>query len=277
MSAYIGTYGRLVPLWTTPTMEISQDPQYKISKTVEGIAKAQRVPSPSRQWELDGSGATPAERGTLAGFALGEWGPGPFLWVPPDAPSTNLLTPATARCDTAENPSSIILPGGPMPQPDGTWSGQSYLVPNTTLVVFFGRNRPGQTTAGERIPVIPGETITAGATLAGTTATIELQFYDATDTWISTARSPVTGTETKVATVTTQAPKNAVAARIFARNTTQASRPFATWTKKPHGWAQGAGCVSAIIEDHSATAVRASRIFEQSNWYETSFTITEVG
>jgi hypothetical protein len=74
MSAYLGKPGRLIPIYSTPTMGTKGLPARTYETTLEGRVKAQIQAVGRREWDLSAGGASPSELGALHAFAAGEWG-----------------------------------------------------------------------------------------------------------------------------------------------------------------------------------------------------------
>ena len=277
---YLGTLGRMVPVGCVADQRVVSADRYAFQTTLEGRVKAQARPVGRRVWDLRlPQTSTPTDLAQVEAFAHGGWGPGPFRFVPTEAPITNLLPPDVAACKSHENPSVVIMDGGPMVQPDGSWSPSSYMNPNPSLTMFFGvADGPGFG-PGHAIPVLPGGVVTAAVTLLGEAANVTLRFYDAADVNISTFESPVQATAgTPVRSfVTGQVPSRAVACRITARNTVQGSMPQVTWTNGPVDWSGGRGCKAAVVLGGSRDLVMSGHRGSDRTYEGLDFSVQEVG
>lgn len=268
----------MVPIYSTPTMSTSGIPARSFETTLEGRVKAQIQPVGRREWTLSATYATPGELGTLMGFASGEWGHGPFVWIPPTAPAINMLTPAAASCDpeaigepSAPNFNSTVTAGGPLYLGEDAYAGRSWLNSNPPDAMFFGYTK---------VPVIPGQQVTGSAYLRGAGGVAQLSFYDADNavmpgTIISTVAS--TDGTTVRSYVTATVPTGAAGCLVSADNASQAARPALTWTDGAFEWGAGEGCPKAIVETADRTALLASTQARDRQYSDLSFTIREVG
>lgn len=275
---YLGTLGRMIGIKCPASQSVETEERYTFKPTLEGRRKAQHRPFGKRTWSLQTSDATsPREHSALSQFAQGAWGPGPFVFVPADAPHTNMFTPDASMCLSSENPSTVIYQGGPMRQPDGSWAGSSYMSPQPSLRMFFGRKEPSLSEPGERVPLPPeGGKVTGGATIMGAGSYVEIVFYDFSDSVISSAPSPVSASawEPAVAHVVAEIPAGAVCCRVIARSAVQGSAPFLVWGERPPAWVEGQGCSKAVVHQASRSLVLA---VPGSTFSNVGFTVSEVG
>lgn len=270
MSAYLGTLGRLIPIYSNPSMKVSGIPARSFQTTLEGRVKAQVRPVGRRVWSLSAAYASPGELAALLDFANGVWGNGPFVWVPPTAPAINLLAPEVASCGLATVMRPEVTVIGPLLLPDGSWAGRSLANSNTALGMYFGPST---------VPVIPGMQVTASAYLVGAGSRCVVQFFNAAGVFISSASSAasgVAGTATRLA-VTATVPALAVACAVIGSSATQGARPALTWTDHANEWGPGEGCDKAIVEAVDRTALTGSTDVRGRRDSNISFTIREVG
>lgn len=270
MSAYLGSLGRLVELKCPATQAVGSDEAFTFSRTLEGKVKAQTRPVSRRVWSLQVSTATPQEVGTLAGFTSGEWGRGPFIWVSPDAPVVNMLTPEQASCDPAIITAGSVSKTGPLALPEGGYAGRSLFNSDPAVNLVFGL---------QVTPVLPGQPVTASAFLVGAGSKVGISFQAADGSQISSTLSTasgVAGIATRLA-VTVTAPANAVSARVYGSNSTQGARPAITWTDRVFEWGDGQGCPRAVVSSLSRDLVLALRDPLFGRYSDASFTITELG
>lgn len=270
MSAFLGTLGRLIPIYSNPSMDVTGIPERFFQTTLEGRVKAQVRPVGRRLWSLSAAYASPGELAALMDFATGVWGNGPFVWVSPTAPAINLLTPGIASCGPEASQNAAITVGGPVLLPDGTWVGRSLVNSNTAIQMWFGP---------ATIPVVVGSPVTASAYVLGAGAQVTLQFFDMAGAVLSTHDSPaagVAGTLTRLS-VTATPPVGSASCRIIARLTAQAVRPAITWTSQVMEWGPGEGCDKAIVESASREALTGSTNIYGRRDSNLSFTIKEVG
>ncbi len=271
MTTYLGTLNNLIELKSPSTLTVAGADNFTFETTLEGKPKAQVRPLSRRQWQLRMETATPAELAAVAAFAAGEWGFGPFVWVPTDAPVTNLLTPAQATCDPSVIiGSSNITAGGPLSLGRDGMAGRSYFNPTPATALYFG---------ADKVPVIPGQDVTASAYLLGDGADMRLRWFDANNTFISTTAGPATGSSSEVrrVSVTATPPTGAKSIQINTVNAVQAARPAVTWTSQPFDWFDGQGCTKAVISGMSRQLLLALREPLYGRYSDASFLITEVG
>lgn len=270
MSAFLGQLGRLIPIYSNPSMGVSGIPERTFQTTLEGRLKAQVKPVGRRSWDLSAAYASPGELAALMDFATGIWGNGPFVWVSPTAPSINLLSPEVASCGQAAVVGAGVSVVGPLLLPDGSWAGRSLSNPSPSPTLFFGPSD---------VPVIAGNKVTASAYLVGAGARCGVQFRDAAGAVISSTYSPQSGVAGVVTRlfVTATAPANAVSCVVFGSDATQGARPALTWTGELMEWGAGEGCAKAIVEAVDRTALTGSTLSFGRRDSDLSFTIREVG
>lgn len=270
MSAYLGMLGRLVPIYSNPTMDVGAADSYTFETTLEGRVKAQVLPTSPRSWSLSGVFAQSTDVGVLEGFAAGEWGRGPFIWVAPDAPAVNLLTPDESLCGRQVEARTAAYQGGPMVLTGGLVAGQSLMVTNPGFRTVFG---------ALPVPVIPGQPVTASMWVRGANAGLRLSFQGpdgATILPVESARSASAAEPVRLQ-VTGTPPEGAVSCILSTVNALQIARPAITWTSKLFPWGAGRGCQKAVISTSARTARAASLSDPQRNYSDISYTITEVG
>ena len=207
---YLGSLGRMVGVACPAEQRSSTADRYSFQTTLGGRVKAQVRPEGRRTWDLRlPRTSTSSDVAVLQAFADGSWGPGPFRFVPAEAPSTNLLPPRVAACDSSENPSYLVVDGGPV-QVDGQWFAQSYF--NTAdVVIFFGKDYESGA-----VPVDAGQRVTASAFVAGNNSRVRVTFYDQHGDSLGSSygSSAGSGTAFRRSVVTAVPPAGAVAARL---------------------------------------------------------------
>lgn len=270
-SAYMGFLGQLVAVYSNPTMDYDPGiPKRTFQQTLEGRVKAQVQSVGRRSWSLEAKYATGPQVAALLAFGSGEWGKGPFVWVPPAASRANLLSPDVASCGPTAPQHAAVTVGGPLLLPDGTWAGRSLLNSDTAIQIWFGPST---------IPVLSGTQVTASAFVVGAGAQVTVQFLNAAGAAVATNNSLASGEAgiVKRLSVTAVVPALAVSCRVVARSTKQAARPALTWTDTLQEWAPGQGCAEAVVETVSAVALKSSAVTENRRDSNLSFTIREVG
>lgn len=263
VTVYLGTLGRMIPIYSTPSAQLETEERYSFRPTLEGRRKAQARPIGRRTWGLNAQFADPREHSLLAQFASGAWGAGPFVFVPADAPHTNLLTPAVASLDPSEVTGTQ---GGPVQLPDGSWAPRTVLGDGVGNVLF------GST----RSPVPPSGPVSAGAWVQGAGASVRLNWYDSSGAFVGSAISTVTSSSGWVwSTISATPPAGAAGVIVSANKSSRATRPTLVWgSSTPSGWSDGQGCAKAVVSAMSRDQVLAVRGNTFSN---VSFTVTEVG
>lgn len=277
---YLGSLGRMIAVGCPSEQRVESAGRYAFQTTLEGRVVGQARPIGRRAWDMRlSSVSSPDETAKLTDFTSGAWGPGPFKFIPTEAPITNLLPPGVAACMSSENPSVVIGDGGQMLQPDGSWSARSYLSPQPGLVMFFGvADGPGFG-PGHTVPVLPGGVVTGAVTVAGDGAFAQLRFYDLADELVLARDSVVrsSGGVPVRSVVTDGVPDGAVSVRLVARETVQGSRPQVTWTDKPAEWSGGRGCAHAVVLGGGTELVKTGHVAGDKTYEGVSFTVQEVG
>ena len=263
MTVYLGTLGRMIPIYSTPSAQIQSEERFNFKRTVEGRRKAEVIPGGRRAWSLSAQFADPNESATLQEFANGSWGRGPFWFLSADALVSNVLPPITKVFGNYGNAGPAFLDDG------GT--APFSLVPSAGgagIIQFVG--------ADEDPPAVPGRKVTGSAYIMGTGTSVMLQFFDASGAQVgaSSSASVVSTTVAKRASVTASAPSGTVRVRLTARNATLATRPAITWTDRLQAYGDGQGCAKAVVHGVSRDQVLAVPGHTFSNL---SFTVTEVG
>lgn len=273
MSAYLGTLGRLVPIYSNPTMDVSSEGSYSFTTTLEGRVKAQLRPTSRRSWGLSARAASPTDVGTLSGFASGEWGTGPFVWVAPGAASVNLLTPEVARCGPQAVFSSTVSRTGPMSLGADGWAGSSLTTSDPNGTLWIGASKAPT-------PVLPGQPVTASAYVIGAGAKLRLHWVAADGSAMSgtviSSGSGVAGAPRRLH-ATGMPPVGAVSCTASTTGAPQATRPAITWTDAMFPWGDGQGCLKAVVSAAGSTVEAASSRDPSRNYSDMKFTITEVG
>lgn len=270
MTVYLGTLGRMIPIYSTPSAQLDAEERYSFSTTLEGRRKAQARPIGRRTWGLSAQFADPSEHSALSAFANGAWGIGPFIFVPVDAPHTNLLTPAASTC--METTFSTAKPGGPVNLGADGWAASSLTTPiEDPNGMYFGD-------ASELIPVTPGQPVTGSAWVQGIGARVRLNWYDMNGNYLSSfvaSTSTATSTMSRLSVVGTP-PSGAAACRLLIVGPAgmRATRPAVTWSNGVQPWSDGQGCKKAVVSTFSRDQVLAVIGNTYSN---VSFTVTEVG
>lgn len=268
MTVYLGRLGRMIELWSTPSSQVEAEDPYSFQVTVEGNRRAQRKATGRRTWSVSAEYSTPADVGVLSDFATGAWGPGPWVFIPADAPNANLLTPQAASCDPSAGWRVSNSAGGPLLTPDG-WAPRSVQNNDITEVLWFG---------DEYVPVLPGRPVTVSAYVRGAGAAVRIYWYDEAGANVTSSTSTVTATAGSVVRswVTATPPAGAVSLRVRAVNAAVGTRPSVTWGDVLHPWADGRGCLKAVVHAASSDSFLAGEGAGRQ-FSSLSYTVTEVG
>ena len=261
---YLGTLGRLIEIKCPTSLQDSRSGGFTFATTLEGKVKAQALPGGRRVWDVElGQLTTPDDLQRLEQFAQGAWGAGPFVFVPADAPVTNVLPPRVASLDPAVL-SAATAPDGPLLTPEG-WAARS--VSRTQTIGYFGTAHS---------PVVSGQPVTGAAYVLGADGGVRLYWYDRDGAQISWNTSPVRSTASEVVRshVTALPPEGAVSCRLSFVFGAQAAWPTITWTDRLMPVSPGHGCDRAVVHGVSKDVVRAT---ETQQLYSAGFTVTEVG
>lgn len=263
---YLGTLGRMIGIKCPASQNVEHEERYTFQTTLEGRRKAQPRPIGRRTWSLQTSDATtPAQVAALMQFAQGAWGPGPFVFVPADAPYTNMLTPEIASCAPGTALYAYTQSGGPMQTPDG-FAARSLINTSPSQLLAFGRTLT---------PASPGQSVTASAYVAGAGARVRIYFYDAGGGSITSATSSVVSDGAVIRShITRVAPPGTASVRVLAIDTVQACNPAITWTDDLQPWADGQGCENAVVQAASRDLVQA---VPGATYSRMTFTVSEVG
>lgn len=268
---YLGTLGRMVPIKCPTAQRVNLTDRYSFTATLGGRVKAQAGPPGKRSWDIStGQLTTPADVGTLMEFATGVWGPGPFAFIPADAPVVNMLTPAAASCDRSvlnTLSGAEIIDTPPMNLGDEGVAARS-----------VWSNGVGTVRFGDTVPVKPGKPVTASAWVLGA-GSIRLTFVNASGNEIRAGLSPEgsPGAPQRLS-VTLAAHPQAVGARISTTaGVTQVARPAITWTDQPFEWGDGQGCPQAVVHSPSRDVVKAWDNPTTGRWSNLSFVVQEIG
>lgn len=266
MTVYLGSLGRMVELYTTPSAQTSAAERYTFKSTLEGRSKAQVRPIGRRSWTWNASYADPSEQAALVQFAQGAWGRGPFWFVPADAPRTNVLTPGAASCDPLEvtmGSGAVLLGSPPLLTPDG-WAARS-IWKDTGNGAFIGA----------AVPVLPGRKVTGSAYVSGSGGFVRLLFLDVVGAVVAQHDSAAAVSAVGRRSVTATPPAAAVSARLtVTASVTSAGNPAITWTDTVQPFADGQGCEKAVVHGMSRDIVLSGPNGTYSNL---GFTVTEVG
>lgn len=275
MSAFLGPRGGLVEFKCPSAESLQFAERSSFRTTLGGRVVEQRGPRPRRNWSVSVDTATPDQIAGLEALYLlnpsGEW-----WFLPPDALSVNMLTPAE----------SLLMPG--TYQPAATEGGPSsaddgFRIPSTVLVpastsAYLGVVDAASVRRG--VPVIAGRTYTASAYGNGSGGTVSMVFRNSSDATISTVNSePMTPARVR-RQVTAVAPVGAVEVLLRFNAASTAVRfgaPALTAGPGLVGWGVGRGCRSVSVDGLGSAVTHAVQGVAGLNLAHHSFTVQEVG
>lgn len=289
MSCYLGPLGGLVDL-SCPA-SLSRDTPggmvYTTKRTVTG--RALQFASVSRRaWALGSTNAAPEKLAALEAFASGGMGAGPFVFVPPDAPATNLVTPWDSLLFDAPHQlvNASVTPG---------WSGaggRQLVDQDGKPVVVPGvasHHDPAQTgrvfLTTDPIPMPPGGgkvTLSGWAAQQGGAGVARLWAIavDADgNNGANIAYTPSGGAALTRVSVTFDAPAGVPAIRVIGDGT---GGMFAgvqvTWTDQVYPYVAGRGCTSAVLQTTGWDTILA--VTGDPNWGrydQANYVVAEAG
>lgn len=261
MSSFLGPLGGLVRLPCVSEIQSSRASRYRVSTSVEGVARAQLLPRPlPRSWSMSAELEDPGDLDVVEAFALGLYGAGPFAFVPCDAAKLNVLTPAQSAL---RNVGPEFAPAGPV-----TLAGRSYPVSLTASIPSSWR---GLVDA----PVAAGVPVTASVWVQSATGAPIISAG-----WIVGGNIPETFSVTGSSggmwqrlTWSGVAPAGASHLRLGVRSSvTAVAGPQVTWTRGPVAYAAGRGAESVIIEEAASIPIYLPGPYSSGSW-----TVREVG
>lgn len=275
MSAFLGPRGGLVEFKCPSAESVQFAERSSFRSTLGGRVVEQRGPRPRRVWSVSVDAATPDQIAGLESLYLlnpsGDW-----WFLPPDALSVNMLTPAE----------SLLMPGtyqpaasegGPSIADDGFRIPSTVLVPASTSA-YLGIGDSASVRRG--VPVIAGRTYTASVYGNGSGGTVSMVFRNSSDVTISTVNSePMTSARAR-RSVTAVAPVGAVEVLLRFNSASTAVRfgaPALTAGAGLTGWGVGRGCRSSSVDGLSAAVTHAVQGIAGLNLADYSFTVQEVG
>lgn len=244
MTSWIGQPGAMIRLSCPTSITRTGGYAYLTADTVDGGRRAQRV-STLREWAIDISTAAPQEHAVIEQISAGATDAASAVWVAPDAPGANLLTPADAILRIAPRTEYGWATGGGRTLPDGTWVGGVLAASSGAAT---GPALMGSTIA----PVVPGVPVTGSAWVANADSYVRLSLRDVTNTEVVAARSngaAGTGVQRLGVTIPASAiPSSVVGAWLTVEGGARfAAGPAVTWTDKVYPWAAGRGCAAAVV------------------------------
>jgi hypothetical protein len=273
VSSYIGPYGQLVEFKCPSSLEVSAEARSSFETTLGGRVVEQRGPRGRRTWQASLATAMPSQVAGLEALEMGALGPPPWVWVPPNAQSQNLLSPDSSVLMPGTY-STTATPGGSITATDGVFVARTALLPPNDSVILGSRD-----SLAEGIPVIPGHVITGSVYGSGLGGSLRLIFRDAGGSFLTQPSTPL-GADFSRVKVTDVAPEGAVDALVRVYSGSNAARtgaPAATWTTELMPWSIGRGCNRATVDGLSESLQMAVRDAPVMNRSAYQFTVRELG
>lgn len=265
MSCYMGPIGGLVSL-SCPA-KLSRDTPggmvYTTKRTVTGRA-LQYASVSRRAWAVGTTNAKPEDLAALEAFASGGMGAGPFVFVPPDAVATNLVTPWDSLLSAAPHQLVRSVPtgwqgmGGRV-MPDGA------TVPGALVRTATAATSPIYMTG--KIPLPPGGgTVTVSAWIAGTDGNPAILYGYSEELGRPLASSPpVDSPQPQRVSATFDAPDDATYFQVTGIGSGSLYAGIcATWTDRAYPYSPGRGCDSAVLQTTGWDTVLA--VAGDPNW-----------
>lgn len=274
---WIGAPGKLQKIDCSSKEKTFLSRETSYDTTIGGRTFAQVGRASKRAWELSVNVTrNPATASTLDAFVAGEYGLGPWAFIPDWAVNTNLLSANASTLSLTGTPQNGTgYTGGEMTLPDGGVAGKSMLI-DPTVTVFIPQIN------GELgyVPIIPGLPITASIYVEGYSRLI-LRMYTSdkaiTRSLYSVGRGQ-NGTVSRLTVSATVAANEAYALLIVdssnQQNIVRVSRPAITHTSEVLPWAIGAGVPACHISQNETDVILATR---QQQYSSAAYTVTEVG
>lgn len=271
MSAWIGPLGNLIEFKCPSAVESQSDDPHVYFRPLGGAVAVTRLGDPTRPrvWNATVSAARPDDVAALDALGSGEWGPGPFVFIPPAAETLNLLGKRDALAMGAP-------PAGYVNETHGT------AIRTTEGVAGTGYGATTDTPVTSRIgvaPVIPGLPVTGKAwvqALTGKTATLRLRFYTTGHTEVGTPPSATTTDPAGVFLHTTMAAPAGAAYVSLEVSGAVITRPSVTWTDGPRTWSPSAASQSIVMSPLSNSVRRATGVPGVEQLTDHAFTVTEL-
>ena len=272
---WIGNPGQLMRSTFVESQSVSTDPEISFSTTIGGRRFAQLGPRAHREWSVSMySLEQMSEISIWQSLLDGEFGPGPFHFIPDLATTTNILTPQTASLTEEFERAGASVLGGPLVIPEGGVIGRSVLLDPGAAGMFFP-----PTPEHDSAPVIPEVPLTASVYVSGP-ARMRLYFYDEEKRLSRSFQAPpVGGIGVRRLHVTATPREGEALARMLVddegtNRTVRVARPAMTYTPELRPWSTGHGAHSVIVTRSSITPRRDYRVESQAG---ADFTIVEVG
>lgn len=272
---WIGNPGQMVRSTFVESQSVSTEPSISFSTTIGGRRFAQLGPRAHRSWSVSMYGLEQMSEISIWQSLLdGEFGPGPFHFIPDLATTTNILTPQTASLTEEFERVGASDRGGPLVIPDGGVIGRSVLLEPGAAGMFFP-----PTAEHAFAPVIPEVPLTASVYVSGP-GRMRLYLYDAEKGLSrSFTASSGSGTGVRRLSVTVKPQGTEALARMLvddggANQLVRVARPAMTYTSELRPWSTGNGAHSVIVTQSS---INPRMDVQREARAGADFTIEEVG
>lgn len=268
-SAYIGHIGALIPVvQTRGSTSLDAERQTTEHRLLSGAIRIQVAPTTNHKWSCSVPLSHPQDHAGLKALIYAQ-PTNPPLFIPVDAPTSNVLTPARSQ------PGEFSGWAGDGAPVDGV------VVPGVGLVRGVRSAGGVVTLGGFSTPVVPGKPVTGSVYLgrvAAGSATITVTVFNAAGSALTLRSSQVTvGPEMTRGNVTIdQVPAGAAYVQVRVSGANTIACPAVTWTDKLLPWVPGLMALRVFVGGWSADLkVLDSNTREPVE--SISFDVTEVG
>ena len=270
MTAYLGNPGSLVRVECPSVQSKDSQRPARYLNTIGGTTFAQVGPRTKRSWEVRlPATSTPAEVATWQAFVEGEFGLGPWWFVPEVAATTNVMSARGSVLDTGVVQSGSSVNGGPFTLPDGQVAGRSWLVGPANVFLPWVDGL-------QYTPVVPGVPVTGSVFVQGAGARFRLRFYAADGSISRTIGDAYASGSQAQRLVLSATPQQGEALCLLMVDSAQCrvARPAISWTDSVRPWSVGAGAPAVHVAGYSEDVTLAVPGREMVG---VSLTVQEVG
>lgn len=249
MSGHLGTIARLVPAVPTEAQQETAPSRYSY-QSARSRVWAFDASGPSgmmpRSWSIDTSLLDSREARVLGEFLDGQWGPGPFLWVPCSAHDGNALTPRQSALYGVATGSADGVDG---------WAPKAHLGPTSVVLAAT-------------VPVPPGQPVSAGVDMSG--GTLTLTWRNGSGAVVGTASKAASGSVMQRVAWSGVAPATARSVDLTVSGHTAATRPQVVWASSLPAYVPGQTAASVVIDTGQLDMIAPG-------YWSSSVTLVEVG
>ena len=273
MVAYLGHPGSLIRVHDPADQSKDTSRPARYLSTIGGATFAQVGPRTKRSWDVRLPRiSSPAEVATWQAFVEGEFGYGPWWFVPELAATTNVMSPRGSLLETSVDQAGASSNGGPLTLPDSSRAGRSWLVEDDRTVFL------PWVSGLEYVPVVPGLPVTGSVFVSGPAGTsLQMRFYSDEGPATRTVSAPSSGGGVQRLSVSTVAQEGEASVLLLVRNSSSSfhvARPAITWTDGVRPWSVGAGAPKVHVASYSEDVTLAVPSREMVG---VSLTVQEVG